>query len=82
MNADISPSDSIVVNTIMPEMAYASSIDAGPPVASDLPVPRKSPVPIVPPIAIICTCRADSFRASLSSRVTGASVSGGSGEDA
>ena len=29
-------------------------------------MPKKRPVPIVPPMAIICTCRAVSFRASLS----------------
>lgn len=79
MNADISPSDSIVVNTISPEMAYPSSIDAGPPLASDFPDPRKSPVPIVPPIAIICTCREDSFRDSWSPCVIGASGSDGNG---
>jgi len=51
--AAISPKESMVMNTIAPTIAYPISIDAGPPVASDLPVPRKSPVPIVPPIAII-----------------------------
>lgn len=56
----------MVMSTMAPTIAYAISIDAGPPVASDLPVPRKSPVPMVPPIAIICTWRADNFRANLS----------------
>jgi hypothetical protein len=41
-------------------------MEAGPPVCKDLPVPRKRPVPMVPPMAIIWTCRADSLRASLS----------------
>ena len=53
--AAISPKDSMVMNTMAPTIAYPMSIDAGPPVASDLPVPRKSPVPMVPPMAIICT---------------------------
>lgn len=44
-------------------------IEAGPPVASDFPVPRKRPVPIVPPMAIICTWRAERDRASLSARM-------------
>lgn len=34
------------MKTIAPTMAYAIRIDAGPPVARDLPVPRKRPVPI------------------------------------
>lgn len=42
--------------------------------ASDFPVPRKRPVPIVPPIAIICTWRAERDRASLSARMGGPSL--------
>jgi hypothetical protein len=34
---------------MIPTMIYAIKTDPGPPVARDLPVPRKSPVPIVPP---------------------------------
>lgn len=36
------------------------SMLAAPPFARELPVPRNRPVPIVPAMAIICTCRADS----------------------
>ncbi len=53
MNAAISPNDSIVTNTIAPTMMYAISIDAGPPVANDFPMPKKRPVPMVPRMAII-----------------------------
>lgn len=54
--------------------------EAGPPVASDLPVPRKRPVPIVPPIAIICTWRAESLRARRSARM-GWRMGEGGGEE-
>lgn len=37
---------------------------AGPPVAKAEPLPTKRPVPIAPPMAIICMCRPFSFRLS------------------
>lgn len=62
--AAISPKDNIVTNTIAPTMAYDMSNDAGPPFDSAFPVERNNPVPMVPPIAIIWTCLAESLRAS------------------
>src|SRR5690242_1754053 len=47
------------------------SNDAGPPVASAFPVPRNSPVPMVPPMAIIWTWRAERARRRRSSLTTG-----------
>lgn len=46
--AAISPSDSMVINTMTPTMAYDNSMEPGPPRESDVPVPRNNPVPIVP----------------------------------
>jgi hypothetical protein len=48
MKAAISPRDSMVMKTMAPTIAYEISIDAGPPVARLFPVPKNSPVPIVP----------------------------------
>ena len=55
------------------------SMLAGPPCASDLPVPKKSPVPIVPAIAIMDTCLADKPRCRprwLSAEGTGSAPTG------
>lgn len=48
MKAAISPNESIVTKTMPPTIAYDINIDAGPPFASELPVPKNNPVPIVP----------------------------------
>lgn len=48
MKAAISPKESIVTNIMPPTIAYDISIDAGPPFASEFPVPKNNPVPIVP----------------------------------
>lgn len=48
MKAAISPKESIVTNMMPPTIAYDISIDAGPPFASEFPVPKNNPVPIVP----------------------------------
>jgi hypothetical protein len=55
IKAAISPKLNIVRKTMAPTIRYAIRTDAGPPVARDFPVPRNRPVPIVPPMAIICT---------------------------
>ena len=48
-----------------PITEYAISSDAGPPVERDFPEATKSPVPIEPPMAIICRCRLFSRRADV-----------------
>jgi hypothetical protein len=75
MKAAISPRDSIVMKTITPTIAYDMSIDAGPPVARLFPVPKNRPVPMVPPIAIICTTLGDNVLAKVSV------IIGGSGDE-
>ena len=47
----ISPSESIIPYTAMPENVKPSSRLRGPDLAKDDPIPRKRLVPIVPPIA-------------------------------
>lgn len=46
--AAISPKDSIVTKMIPPTIAYDINMEAGPPLANELPVPKNRPVPIVP----------------------------------
>lgn len=48
IKAAISPRESIVMKMIAPTIAYDINIEAGPPFASEFPVPKNSPVPMVP----------------------------------
>ena len=56
-----SPKARIIRKTKRPVIRYMTKIK-GPALWMDSPDPRNKPVPIVPPIAIILTCRADRDR--------------------
>ena len=53
----ISPRDCMRSSTIRPIAAYARSAPPGPALATVAPEARNRPVPIAPPIAIICMWR-------------------------
>lgn len=60
----ISPNACTVQNIMIPSVQYAMTSAAGPPVARADPDPTNRPVPIEPPMAIICKCLCFNFMAS------------------